>query len=63
MKQPKRRAQSNSKAVEQMEKMLGVKLEPVEGGFHLAVLPKDHPMAKKAGNHRLLFKIVDADAE
>lgn len=44
-----------------MERNLGVKLKPVKGGFHLAVLPKDHPIVKKTGTRRLLMKIVDID--
>ena len=61
MKPTKRRQVTTTRAVKAMERKLGVKLTPVEGGFHLAVLPKDHPMAKEAGNNRLLFKIIDAD--
>lgn len=57
----KRRAQTTVRAVRLMEQRLGVKLKPVKGGFHLAVLPKEHPVAKKEGNHRLLFKIIDGD--
>jgi len=60
---PKRKQVTTVRAVKAMERQLGVNLKPVKGGFHLAVLPKNHPIALKTGNRRLLLKIVDADVE
>jgi len=58
---PKRRQVTTVRAVKAMERRLGVKLKPIKGGFHLAVLPKGHPIAIKTGNRRLLLKVVDVD--
>lgn len=49
-------------AVAAMEQYLGVPLERMPEGFYLADLPKDHPLAIKAGNNRLLFKITPGPA-
>jgi len=64
MKKPAHRREM----VKALERSLGVPLTPVrsrlrgERALYLAVLPKDHPVAKKARNRRLLIDIYDVTA-
>lgn len=58
----KRRAGASVLAVKALEQSLGVPLKRTKDGFYLAVLPKDHPVAVKAGNNRLLIAVKDISA-
>lgn len=60
-KMAKRRAETTVRAVRAVERSLGVKLKRTPQGFYLAVLPQDHPLAKKLGNNRLLLAVKDVE--